>query len=468
MTTGGVDSSSDRSSGVGGPSGPSGPDRSADVDADAKAELSATADGVKDTDADRVADEVVGDVDAVELADGAGPTGGPAAVDPEADVDAATAVGAFEPNPANRAAADAFNEELRAIETNTHLGFDNQGVQVLGKITEHAHGIEDLAERDKFVRAVAVDAGRAAGMYAKQAPWDAYNRLDELGKGTHPDTGRLLANSAVSTGPGADNLPVWGKEGSPVGDALKEINEGRARRASEVVSGVARAVLPGVDATVRAVEGDYEGAAASLGVDLAGGVLAKGGKLAWGAVAGAAAMAPGEAQAGVASRLTMKWGDEAVEFTAREALVKGRWKAFDIEVPGTFADGQTGTLRLYDSRAKHNKLATRYADADLDSVAKTANGRRSPNDLAVLKGNKPEAQFTGRFNTPHGQAELAKLVMERVGKADLDAIGMNGAIDVRMPMPIGLTTTRNGTVVSANSVTIMRNNDGGFHLVPMP
>lgn len=469
MTSGVDGSNSDRSS-VGGPSDVSGPDASRDVDAEARADLSSAADAVPDAEASRVADEVVGDVDAVEIGASASPApaGGPAAVEDEAKLDPAAVPGAFEPNPANRAAADAFNDELHAIEENNSLGFDKQDAraEVLGRIAEHAQAIPDLDERDRFVRAVAPDAGHAAGMYAGRAPMGAFNKLDAIGQGVHPDTGRLLAHGALSTGPGQDNLLPMGRSGSPVGDALVEAKQGRTQRAGELLGDVARTVVPGVDATVRAVQGDYGGAAASLGVDLAGGAILRGGKLAVGAATGALALAPQDAQAGVLSRLTMKYGDEVVEFESRRGLVKGRTPTFDVNVPGRFADGTPGTLRLADSRAKHNALGDNFGGANLDRLAKDVSRGRGP---AELSGTRSIGQFTGRFNTEAGQAELARMVMERVTPEQLAAVGRSGgALELRMPVSVGLTPNGGGKVVTANSVRVMRNNDGGFHLVPVP
>ena len=159
-------------------------------------------------------------------------------------------------------------------------------------------------------------------------------------------------------------------------------------------------------------------------------------------------------------------GDETVEFASRTGLLNGRTRTFDVDVPGKFADGTTGSLRLADSRAKHNMLGDNFGDANLTRLAKDVSRGRGPAELA---GTRSVGQFTGRFNTEAGQAELARMVMERVSKADLEAVGRaGGALDVRMPFPVGLTPTRGGNVVAANSVRVMRNNDGSFHLVPMP
>jgi hypothetical protein len=422
------------------------------VDEAARADLSAAADAVPDTAADAVADRVVGDVDAVEPTDAAAPA---EAVDPPTT----------EPTPEHRAAADRFNAELQAIDDARDLEPQRTRSEVLGRIGEYAQGIPDLAERDRFVRAVAPEAGRAAGLLAGRSPSEALARLNGIGQGVTADTGRLLAREAISTGPGRDNLVPMGMRGTPVGDALTEARHGQMQRLGEVVGGAARFAIPGVDAAANLIEGNVEGAIASAGIDLAGGALLRGGRLAAGAVAAGVALAPDTAQAGALSRLTMRFGDEAVEIEARVGRVNGRTPTFDVAVPGRFSDGTQGTLRLADPRGKHNALGG-FDDANLARVARDINRGNAPGNLGITRS---AAQFTGRYNTVEGQAELARLVMARVSPADLARVGQSGGrLDVPLDRVVGLTPIAGNRVAPATSVRVMRNNDGSFHLVPMP
>lgn len=178
-------------------------------------------------------------------------------------------------------------------------------------------------------------------------------------------------------------------------------------------------------------------------------------------------LAPTTAEAGPVGALiksTMKFGDDVVEVAAKKGLQQGRTATFDVAVTGSLKDGTKTTFRLVDERAKHNKLAT-LADTNLDKLAKDVSRGKHP-DLAITR---TEAQFAGRFNTIEGQAQLANEVMKRVTPQQLAAVGTeSGALTVQLPMSVGLTPIKGGQVVPAMSVRVMRNNDGSFHLVPMP
>ncbi len=406
-------------------------------------ELRAAADGVPDAAAEAVGDRLVGDVDAVEAT---------AALDPPTT----------EPTPENRRAADAFTEQLQGI-SDTDPDPQRTRSEILGRIADHAGGITDLAERDRFVRAVAPEAGRAAGLLSSRSPSEAVRRLDAIGTGVTADTGRLLARSALTTGPGQDNLVPMGIRGTPVGDALVEAREGRLQRLGEVVGGAARTIIPGVDAATRLAEGDVPGALGSAALDVAGGAILRGGKRVAAALGLGVGLAPDEAQAGALQRLTMRFGDDAVEVQARVGR-NGRAPTFDVQVPGRFADGTQGSLRLADPRGKHNALGNYDAD-NLARVARDINRGRAP-DLNITRST---AQFTGRYNTVEGQAELARLVMARVSPADLARVGQaGGRLDVPLDRVIGLTPVAGNRVAPATSVRVMSNNDGTYHFVPMP
>ena len=425
----------------------------------AKAQLKEQVAKTPDSAADGVAKRVVANTDSVETK--------PTNIPPT------------EPNAANRAKADEFNSEMAAIRTReSDLKQQTEALakgdyrttnqmrhDVLGRIAEHAQGIKDPAERDRFVRAVAPEAGRTAGELARSGPAAAYQRLDAIGKGVSPDTGRLLANSALQTAGGRDGILPMGVSGTPVGNALSEERQGIAKRSAELLGNTARAVVPLVDAGTRLAQGDLEGAAASAALDVAGGAILKGGKLVAGAAVGALAMSPDQAQAGVFNRLTMRVGKESVEFQARKNLVKGRTPVYDVKVPGTFKDGTQGTLSLSDPRGKHNALGN-LDSSNLTQVAKQLSKGKGPNEF---KPALSAGQFTGPFNSAEGQAQLARLVMERVTPADLAKVGQKGGrLDVPLDRVVGLTPNGRGDVVTATSVRVMRNNDGSFHLVPMP
>lgn len=443
-------------------------------EATARTSLRAEVDATPDVVASRVADRVVGDPDQFEATAPAAPNavGAPAGAAPS------TEVPSTEPSAANRAAANGFRDEFQAID-DLHGNIDARSAAlergdyrtpndmragVLGRVAEHAGSIDDPAERDRFVRAVAPDAGRAAGQYSNASPYSAYRQLDAIGQGVSADTGRLLANSALQFGPANDNLVPMGRSGSPVGDAFTEVRQGRTQRLGEVLSGTARAVIPGVDAAAHLLNGDADSAAASAAVDLAGGAILRGGRLAVGAAVGALAMAPEQAQAGVLSRMTMRFGDEAVEIQARTGLVNGRTRTFDVHVPGRFQDGTTGALRLSDPRGKHNAVSG-LPDGNLSRVARNVS-RGGAHEFSAARN---AAQFSQRYNSVEGQAELARLVMDRVTPAQLSRVGQQGGeLTVSLDRTIGLTPTRGGQVVPASSVRVMRNNDGAYHLVPMP
>ena len=486
----------------GGPSQSGGPDRSGGVDRAAearsseeaaKAELSRAADEAPEAAAETVAREVVADADSVQFsgavppgtgatpaaADGGGtavdgavadPAAGAGALDPTPtdveDPDAVEAAPSTEPTPENREAATGF---IDALQTQLGASMFEQDADVmssiLDQVADHAAGIEDPAERDRFVRAVAVDVGLTASRIANVNPQTAYARLDAIGAGVTPDTARLLTRNAVRSGAGADNLIPYSRSGTPIGDAMIEVADGRNERLGAVLGGTARFVIPGVDAATHLAQGDPESAAASLATDAAGGALLRGGRLAAGLIGAGVALAPETAEAGVLSRFSVRLGDEAVEIQARTMLVGGRTRGFDVEVPGRFRDGSTGTLRLADERAKHNVLGTTQFP-NLSRLARDISRGRGP---AALGSTRNAAQFTGHYNSIEGQAELASLVMARVTPADLARVGQpGGQLDVPLDRIVGLTPTNGGRVVPASSVRVMRNNDGGFHLVPMP
>jgi len=470
MTTG-IDSNN---TSVGGPGSAGGVDASDGPDAAARDSLRAEADSALDAVADVVADKVVGDPDRLET-----PTTADAAPVTGADATpAVSAVPSTEPTVENRAAANAFRDELHAIDererdvkiqaeaakNGDYRSPNDMRSEVLDRVAEHAQGIQDPAERDRFVRAVAPDVGPAAGKLSTQGPMAAYNKLDAIGQGVSADTGRLLAGSALQFGSARDNLVPMGRSGSPVGDAFTEVRQGQTERMGELLAGTARTVIPGVDAATHLVNGDLDAAAASAAVDLAGGAILRGGKVVVGAAAGALAMAPEDAQAGVLSRMTMRFGDEAVEITARKGLANGRTPTFDVTVPGAFKDGTKGTLQLADPRAKHNML-NGLPDGDLSRIARNVSRGKAPEFAAARNA----AQFSDRYNSIEGQAQLARMVMDRITPEQLARVGRQGGeLTIPLDRVIGLTPTRGGQVVPASSVRVMSNNDGAFHLVPMP
>jgi hypothetical protein len=386
-----------------------------------------------------------------------------------------------EPTPAHRAQATAFGERLAGIDAqekdprlqaeamkagNFALPND-QRATVLKEIATTAAGIADPAERDRFVRATAPDVGRAVATMALRSPGGAVSHLEAIGKGSSADTGRLLANETIKHG-AFENVVPHGIPGTSVGNALVEHRSGRIASIAAGAGATAQAVIPGVDAAVKAANGDLGGAAASAAVDVAGGALLKGGKIAVaGAVGLGTLLAPTTAEAGPVGALiksTMKFGDNVVEVAARKGLQQGRTATFDVAVTGSLKDGTKTTFRLVDERAKHNKLST-LADTNLDKLAKDVSRGKHP-DLAITR---TEAQFAGRFNTVEGQAQLANEVMKRVTPQQLAAVGTeSGALTVQLPTSVGLTPIKGGQVVPATSVRVMRNNDGSFHLVPMP
>ncbi len=445
-------------------------DTSAAANEGARAELRDKVEATPNIKADAVAGKVVAGADSIERtsAQGAPKIGEPTT----------------EPTPENRERANQFRDEFQAIderEKDVNQQFeaaqkgDNRTpngmrFETLGKVATHAQGIQDPAERDRFVRAIAPDAGRAAGRLAESNPTSGIQRLDAIGKGVSADTGRLLANSALQTPGGKDNLLPMGLPGTPVGNAMVERRQKIGERAVELGKNAARALIPGVDAASRLADGDVDGAAKSAAIDLAGGAILKGGKLAIGAAVGAGTMAPEQAQAGVLTNLTMRLGRESVEFQAKKGLVNGRTAVYDVRVPGRFKNGTEGNLRLVDERGKHNTLGTLTSD-DLGGVAKKLNKKNaSGKDIDPFKPARKAGQFTGDYNTAEGQAKLARLVMERITPQDLAKVGQaGGRLDVPLDRVVGLTPNGNGQVVVASSVRVMRNNTGdGFHLVPMP
>lgn len=463
METGGVDNNK----GPSGPSGASDVGASADVgEAEAKADLSDAASAVPDADADKVAAEVVGAVDSVEVeasVDGAAPT---STVDGAAAPDAVE-IPETEPTPENRAKAEELRDALHEADAlhATDLGLaQDMRSATLDAIAEHAHSITDLAERDRFVRAIGTDAGIAAGKLAQRSPGAATAKLDAITQGVSPDTGRLIARGALTTPGGVDGITPMARSDSPLGKAFAEVRADRQQAMAEVAGGVARTVVPGVDATIRAIEGDYEGAIASAGLDLAGGAIIKGGKYALGAVVGGAAMAPEQAQAGVWGRMTLGLGDDAIEFSARARLAdNGRTLIHDVEVPVTFKNGETGSLLLTDNRGKHNLLG-KFDGTNLSTTAKRINKGKEPK----LNPARHEGQFTGYYNTAAGQAELGRLVAERITPDQLAALERGGrAPIVQLDREVGFAAVNKEARV-ATSVRIMANRDGGYHLIPMP
>ncbi len=469
-----VDSSnsSSKAGGAGGPSGAGSVDKSTSAEDSARSSLRDEVSAKSDTDATKVADKVVGDADAFDA-------GAVQGTDKTKGTTATAEVPSTEPNPANRAAADAFRDEFHAIDDmdgdiraeaeamkqGDFRSANDRRADVLGRVAEHAQSIPDTAERNRFVRAIAPDAGLAAGKYSKKSPYGAYQKLDAIGKGVSPETGRLLANSALQYGPARDNLVPTGRPGSPVGDALTEARQKQTQRVGEAMAGTARTIIPGVDAAVNAAQGNYDAAAGSLGVDLMGGALVRGGKKVVTAVVGGMAMAPEQAEAGVLSKVSMRFGArEAVEVKARTGLVNGRTKTFDVEVPGTFKDGSKGSLRLADPRGKHNAVSG-IPDGNLSRIAKALSRKGSHEFSATRK----VGMFSDRYNSVEGQAELANEVMSKITPAQLAKVGREGGeLTVELDRVVGLTPTRAGKVVPATTVRVMRNNDGGFHLVPMP
>lgn len=400
--------------------------------------------------------------------DGDAPVADPEVVDPElADPAAAEAelVPTTEPNPENLAAATGFIDEIQGLMDESTFTVDQPALRsVVNRVADHAAGIEDPVERDRFVRAVAPDVGIAIERLARSTPSDAYRQLDAVGQGVTQDTARLLVGSA-GFGNGGDNLEPYGRPGSPVGDALTEWSRDRTNRFVSGLGEVARVVVPGVDAAAHLAEGNADAAAGSLAIDAAGGALIRGGRVAIGALGAAVTLAPTSAEAAGLSRLTIRMGDDAFEIQARTVLVGGRRQGFDVEVPGRFADGSQGTLRLVDERAKHNALGSQHYE-NISRLARDLSRGRGPSEL---HGTRSVAQFTGHYNSIEGQAELARLVMARVTPDQLAAIGQaGGRLDVPLDRVVGLTPGSGNRVVPATTVTVMRNNDGSFHLVPMP
>lgn len=441
-----------------GAKGPSQTGHTSSPSKDAKESLKASVGKTSDIEANRVADRVVQDLDAMD---------GPKAQTPTT-----------EPSPENRAKVTEFSDALSAIDArDADLNIQAKAAakgdfrssnqmrgEVLDQIAAHANGISDLDERDRFVRAAAPDVGQAVGQIAKTSPQGALNQLEAVGKGVSPDTGRLLVNETLRAGPAQDNLVPLGRPGNPVGDALTEARQGRTERLVELAEGTARAVVPGVDATAKLIEGDVEGAVTSAGIDLAGGAILRGGKLAIGAVVGAGALAPEEAQANALKSVAVRFGKEKVSVNAQTGMFAGRIRTFDVEVPGKFANGKNGSLRLADPRGKHNAFG-KLPDENLKGIAKQLNKGGKHEFGAARKAG----QFSGRYNSVQGQAELARLVMDRVTPEQLAQVGKSGGnLTVKLDRAIGLTPISGGNVGVATSVRIMGNNDGAFHLVPMP
>lgn len=473
-------------------------DRAQEIrDADAaRNELSARTEEVTAAEVETVADRVVGDVDAYETAgdvapeDRAGETAGGVGVAETPDAGAVNGAEAVVPEvevvseveappetaltPEHRAQVEAFRDRFAEIDAFEHdirarsaalAAGDPRSPhdlrrETLDELTTFVNGIEDPVQRENTIRAIAVEAGRQAGRLAERGPYAAYTQLEALGAGTSLQTGRLLAHGALQTGAGSDNFVVYGRGDNPVAQAMTEIRSGRRQAFADFT----RTFVPFVDAGARLVEGDVPGAVVSGGVDLAGGALVRSGRAVATVVGGAVLFTPSEAEASVLNVVRRIGQGTELVIDGATTLQGGRRLAPDVTVAIRQDGVITRSLRLADPRAKHNQL-NNLTEADLETVARQLSRGRRPSEFAIARS---EGQFTGYFNTLAGQAQLAQEVMEQLTEVQLQAIRNGGPGPVlRLSQPVGLTP-ENGGVVVANSVRVLSNGDGGFHLVPVP
>lgn len=449
--------------------------RRADSEAVARAELSDAAEAVSDADVDAVESRMTASEDGfdVGLAEAASTS--------EVGVGRATAtddvVPVNEPTVDNRAMIEGYRDQFAeidalendlsaqsaALEAGDPRTAQDRRAETLDALQADLAAIEDPAERERATRAIAVAAGHQAGRLAGRSPHAAYERLDALGAGMTPETGALLSHGALSTPAGADSFPPLARSGSSVGDALSDV--GARRR--EAMGQVARAVVPGADAAARAVEGDYAGAVGSVALDAAGGVLAKGGKLAVAGGAAALALTPTEAEAGVLSQtIKLSKRSDLVIDGVESLSTKGQRRVPDVSV-SLRTDGEiTKSVRLTDPRAKHHSVSV--DEADLEQTAK-ALSRGQVTDTGVKLKDVKHGQFSTQFNSLEGQAKLAREVLDRVSKADLERVteGVAGPT-FNLGYPVGLSPNGRGKVVVANSVQLKADRTGSFHLVPRP
>ncbi|MEQ8275576.1 MAG: hypothetical protein RMA76_33540 [Deltaproteobacteria bacterium] len=401
----------------------------------------------------------------------------PAATDMDVDVDVDTDVAVTEPLPENRAKVEEFRDRFEAIDifegslsaqsaavdAGDPRSASERRADVLDELTDWVHGIEDPEERDNTLRAIAIDAGRQAGKLAEADPYQAYEKLDALGAGMPKETGGLLAYGALETSDGVDKLPALARSGTPVGDALVAEADRRADAAHEAM----RAVVPGYDGVATLLEGDVLGAGTSLAIDAAGGAILKSGKLAAAAVGAGIVVTPGTAEAGPFSKVVDLATNKKLHIDAHELVSEQAHTRYPVVTARIVEDGQeVRSLTLMDPRAKHN-IVDPNLDPNLDTLSKqmSRNRRVEPQ----FKSARANGQFTGRWNTPEGQAELAEIIMKRLSDAELDAIVPGkGSKTLKLPFPVGLTPQGTNVRV-ATSIEIKRNaNEPGFHLVPRP